>query len=76
MTVFPTNVILYQNEPLKIVLRRVCQGSFVGDKTSAIVIKPASSSLVYVVGVKCADRKVGKAGEEGGDLVKVNRLRL
>jgi len=48
----------------------------VGDKTSAIVIKPASSSLVYVVGVKCVDRKMGKAAEEGGDLLKVNRLRL
>ena len=47
-----------------------------GDKTSAIVIKPASSSLVYVVGVKCVDRKMGKAAEEGGDLLKVNRLRL
>ena len=65
MSVHPTLVILYQNEPLKIVVRKLSQLSGAG-KMSAILIKPLHSSLVYVVGVKCMERKGEEKEEEDG----------
>jgi hypothetical protein len=56
VSVHPTSVILYQNEPLKIVVRKLSQLSGAG-KNSAVLIKPLHSSLVYVVGIKCMEKK-------------------
>ena len=62
-------MILYQNEPLKVAVRRLGQLSGAG-KTSAVLIKPLHSSLVYVVGVKCMDKKVEEKDEEQNMMAK------
>lgn len=43
-------------------IRKLGQVSAIG-KTSAIVIKPLNSCLVYVIAVKCMEKKENKNGD-------------
>jgi hypothetical protein len=54
---------------LKVAVRRLGQLSGAG-KTSAVLIKPLLSSLVYVVGVKCMEKKVDEKDEEHMNMAK------